>query len=642
MAAAATFGTNDGMFSHMDGRLAQYTNPSGSTGFNKYSPYFGEPVNHATQSARRDTWRREDIMPAAYEGHNGHLSDLVEGLVVMTGGFLNAVALPFQASDELSWTWDEYRFDTHFLDEVPHEGIPRMLKHAHESHQAHTVRRGGMIYFEKDFMTTAAGIRDYARVITQVKNSVIATCQFDALVAIMGAHQDQIEWQRQHGILKLTPEKRVEWDREMFGIVQKADNGKGMIILHGKLMTMASNAGIEPNMYIFRQGIVSWFNTVPVEMTQFMYGGQQAVDRLFAAPSAHGMLGNLPCYNAPSFDQLSLEGPLTIMDRFVQCGEYFIMPGNRYDATLAIDKRKIYIFTEDLNEEIAITFEEAVENLGIFEEAAPGNLNQAAKNAGFGDPKVFENLTREYVLTHHHEFTILLFRPWDTHMMASIILMRGGSDTGNTFYGHSDFTLMQDGKIKVILGNYTYYSKAIIHNPKNIFIANNVFYEGYYGGCGHTWITPKELQRWQKQKWRLDRPADLSKSRGSLLPVLIKLTPEKSKWNPVRELDITGLWFEQIGIPTATEHYPHAKAYTKLWGLTVEAVERGTMHQPNFNQLNTICSRGFQRSWNGIDKFDAVTVNQGHHGPNVYAGCGNTRAGHDIPYRRVEFVQNVH
>merc|ERR1719265_1895719 len=66
--------------------------------------------------------------------------------------------------------------------------------------------------------------------------------------------------------------------------------------------------------------------------------------------------------------------------------------------------------------------------------------------------------------------------------MGTAVLMKGGSDTGNTFVGYNDFQLGDDIVTKMHHGHYTYYSKAIVKNEKNIMIAHNVFASGYVGG----------------------------------------------------------------------------------------------------------------------------------------------------------------
>jgi hypothetical protein len=51
-------------------------------------------------------------------------------------------------------------------------------------------------------------------------------------------------------------------------------------------------------------------------------------------------------------------------------------------------------------------------------------------------------------------FSICVARPYMTYDMCTCILMKGGSDTGATFQGHSDFQLGDDVQSKIHYGNY--------------------------------------------------------------------------------------------------------------------------------------------------------------------------------------------
>ena len=84
--------------------------------------------------------------------------------------------------------------------------------------------------------------------------------------------------------------------------------------------------------------------------------------------------------------------------------------------------------------------------------------------------------------------SLLIARPYMTYDMCTCIMMKGGTETGQTFQGHSDFQLGDDVQSKIHYGNYTYYSKAVVTNPKNIIHARNVFANGYVSGDATDWI----------------------------------------------------------------------------------------------------------------------------------------------------------
>lgn len=75
-------------------------------------------------------------------------------------------------------------------------------------------------------------------------------------------------------------------------------------------------------------------------------------------------------------------------------------------------------------------------------------------------------------------------RPYIQYQASCAILCAAGSNLGNTMHGHHDFQLSDDVLHKVHIGHYTFYSKAIVKNPKLILRAPGVFSRKYLGGEG--------------------------------------------------------------------------------------------------------------------------------------------------------------
>ncbi len=68
--------------------------------------------------------------------------------------------------------------------------------------------------------------------------------------------------------------------------------------------------------------------------------------------------------------------------------------------------------------------------------------------------------------------------------MALGIKCKAGSETGASYFGHSDFMLADDATIKIHYGNYTHYGKSVVHKPENVFIAYDIFPNRCLGGMG--------------------------------------------------------------------------------------------------------------------------------------------------------------
>ena len=90
----------------------------------------------------------------------------------------------------------------------------------------------------------------------------------------------------------------------------------------------------------------------------------------------------------------------------------------------------------------------------------------------------------------HHNYDILIMRPFQTYTMHSAIMAKGGSELGNTYHGKHDFQLSDSVATKTHFGNYTFYSKAVVKRPRNYTIIPDCFAQGYISGEGHTFFKP--------------------------------------------------------------------------------------------------------------------------------------------------------
>ena len=239
-------------------------------------------------------------------------------------------------------------------------------------------------------------------------------------------------------------------------------------------------------------------------------------------------------------------------------------------------------------------------------------------------------------------YDILLLRPFMEYSMSSAVLMKGGYDTGATFVGHSDFILGDDVVSKLHYGNFTFYSKSVVTNPKNLIIARNIFCQGYTRGSGvDMFERDYEAARAGRTRVKGYDP-DGGEHTASLISVLIPYGSGDRLPNP---LDIeahktydptTALQQPRIQQVEANGVKPAAfmdAAYvTKLFSLHEYSRNRSDPASEPFVEFertqNTICYRGHQFSYCPTTKqHTAVTVNTGHWGPNVYPGCGRVRAG---------------
>jgi hypothetical protein len=231
-------------------------------------------------------------------------------------------------------------------------------------------------------------------------------------------------------------------------------------------------------------------------------------------------------------------------------------------------------------------------------------------------------------------FSLCLARPWMTYDMNTCILMKGGSETGNTFQGHSDFQLGDDVQSKIHYGNYTYYSKAIVTQHKNIIHARNVYCNGYVDGDDTDWA-------------RVNSNGD--REGGSLLAFIVPYNEHK-KSNPMRlfsesEVDPHVRPEHRFGRSmTGSQYYRSVLNFNHNTIVGADAFT--TLSEQN--DSNDITYQGHTFFWKehreaGVNgSYTGVTVNTGHWGRDVYPGCGRVRNGEEVYFEKQHHGQDVY
>ena len=270
-------------------------------------------------------------------------------------------------------------------------------------------------------------------------------------------------------------------------------------------------------------------------------------------------------------------------------------------------------------------------------------------------------------------FRVLLVRPFQTYDMASGILLKRGLETGMTAHGHHDFMLSDDVIHKVHIGHYTFYHKSIIKQPKNITIAEDIFARNYVRGEGTSiYNGPGEFQSDAHKDYfqkdliamiipgsdRVTAPAELGSSIEDFAARTGSNAHDDRIGKVTNPLDLSGVYEGTIldEVPTDLQNaseglYPLSRHYDQSFGFR-NIKTFGDNMEKFLNPLrfnNSITWQGMQlEARNSVEglKFDRVTLNTGHWGPNVYAGAKSVRTGEnaflkDMEYEKVRTSQGL-
>jgi hypothetical protein len=208
---------------------------------------------------------------------------------------------------------------------------------------------------------------------------------------------------------------------------------------------------------------------------------------------------------------------------------------------------------------------------------------------------------------------IILWRIMITHDMASVIIMKGGVETGANIFGHTNFSLGSDAATKVIQGNFTANTKALVFKEQNVHIIEDIKPERYRGGMSTSYMRDvKDLLFEQSE-------GESGRGMRSVISTVIPIAEEKH--NRIMSLtggsDFGSLRFE--GNNEGVYSYSTCELTRAKWQLDRFSTQGCYQGQDNFFsrtvRFNMIAMQGTQFSWNSKSRiFNAVTDCQGHRG----------------------------
>lgn len=217
-------------------------------------------------------------------------------------------------------------------------------------------------------------------------------------------------------------------------------------------------------------------------------------------------------------------------------------------------------------------------------------------------------------------FNFLLLRPHQQYQMKAIIKCAQDGKTGYTFIGNSNMLIGHQTGLKMAQLNYTTHMRAVITQPKNVYVQQNVMCVGYEGGGGCRFWSPASYKQ-----------LDLENLRNSLISVVVPL----AETHFPNRIDLTGRFHTAYNISLSQNarytalHYSTAARYALLYGFGRAGQFSDVAHMvAGRHHRNRICYHGYQRNFNpATSQFDRVICNKGHWGDTARAGSRRARTG---------------
>lgn len=183
---------------------------------------------------------------------------------------------------------------------------------------------------------------------------------------------------------------------------------------------------------------------------------------------------------------------------------------------------------------------------------------------------------------------------------------------------------------KLIFGHFTMYNKTVVFYPEMIAIQKHVWSNDYLGGCGVRLWNPLD-----------EAHLNALRDQNYIADIFVTLVPQnKTQSEQLFWRSMTGRMPDSLSVEADINtlvDYEGARGLTHMWHFRTNGVNYG---QTNFGAYragedtklqracNVICMQEFQLKFNPSNShYDLHTEEKGHWGSNVYAGCGQVRAG---------------
>lgn len=206
--------------------------------------------------------------------------------------------------------------------------------------------------------------------------------------------------------------------------------------------------------------------------------------------------------------------------------------------------------------------------------------------------------------------TGLLMRPHITVQTRIIAKCQSGGGAGFTYYAHPNVMVGDSVLTKTHTINMSFWLRAHVHAPRNVFIIPDVFVNGYHGGRGVEPILSKQDYD----------PANMAPGAPCMFYMMCSYSTTRQ--NLPNPLDISGhntYLYRMRGAETGgVPGYDTAAFYAALFGFDGSMADLPMMGEAHHN---TYCYRAHQEEWDGKGGYTKIEPNTGHWGPKVYAGC---------------------
>lgn len=395
-------------------RLDPYSYGISSGHSDLYSFFLGPPPRPGKDSAYSKKPVSKWNMPENYIGESEFLRDTVEDWnFTANQTWYTQVVLPWYRTDQIHVYWEQWENNPAFMEHTPHQAASHIVSQMHNIRHATLVRRGIGAEFEHDFVKEAKGRTRFIASLAQIARSFQETANVEVIRALLGCHRSTQVFVRKYQVIR--DGELDQWlDRKAARFMISQKEVFGLEKLNIQIEQEQQKFKSSPdNVWILSREVLDYCEVTDPNRTLYLYGGQEAVDRINGRPlgngtAAGGTMGNVrsltpdamigktagvPVYLATSFAVDNL-GELELLSRKMEVGVFNTMIDRaRNHNNYKTESRNIQVYDEDTDDWAEITIQDAIDNCIVWDKAGYVDNPFTNSRAGnrFSAPGLDEN-----------------------------------------------------------------------------------------------------------------------------------------------------------------------------------------------------------------------------------------------------------
>ncbi len=335
---------------------------------------------------KQSPYNKKDVakwnFPDAYWDKSEYLRDTVEDWTMTANQtWYTERVMPWFKTNDIHVQWQNWENNAHYMGITPEQAASNVVTQKRQIRQASMIRRGIGAEFELGFISSVLGRASFIASLAQIGRSVQETANIEVIRSLLSCHRYQQVFHLKYGIIRENDVDEYHRRRaERFMCAQKSDTGLETlnVQIDGEMEKYQAKA----NIWIMGRDVSDYCTVVPETKIWYMFGGQEAVDRLNGkqqGPSAAGgtmgtvdslmplrMIKDTPVFLAKAF-YVESAGSMDLLTRTVEVGVFNTMVDRTFNYKEYNSKsRSVLVYDNENDDWTEITLEAAIRNCVIW------------------------------------------------------------------------------------------------------------------------------------------------------------------------------------------------------------------------------------------------------------------------------------